>query len=125
MPRESVRSIAKGEGCSGKWKNVVKLWWFKDRQSICSSAKKLKGTNVYINEDFSEAVELRRKELLLKMKAAETLPRGGRTQSSDQSTSRFAQGWSFMLFLCVLCVQITKQHLCYKFNMEGIGISFL
>lgn len=35
-----------------------------------SSAKKLKGTNIFINEDFSEALQLRRKELLPKLRAA-------------------------------------------------------
>ncbi len=34
-----------------------------------SSAKKLKGTNIFINEDFSEALQLR-KELLPKLRAA-------------------------------------------------------
>lgn len=44
-------------------KIVVKLLRIKDRELNLSSAKKLKGTKIYINEDFSEAVQLRRKEL--------------------------------------------------------------
>ena len=51
-------------------KITVKLQRFKDKQCILSSAKKLKGTNIYINKDFSETVKLRRKELLPKLKAA-------------------------------------------------------
>ena len=51
-------------------KIVVKLLRIKDRELILSSAKKLKGTRIYINEDFSEAVQLRRKELWPKVKAA-------------------------------------------------------
>ncbi|KAG1940185.1 hypothetical protein F2P79_016902 [Pimephales promelas] len=51
-------------------KILVKLLRIKDRELILSSAKKLKGTKIYINEDFSEAVQLRRKELWPKMKAA-------------------------------------------------------
>lgn len=79
-------------------KIVVKLLRFKDRQCILSSTKKikLKGTNIYINSVFSEAVQRRRKELLPKLKAARERgdkaslkfdklvirPRGGQTQSS-------------------------------------------
>ena len=50
---------------------MIKPLHFKDRQSVLPSAKKLKGTNLYITsqKDFSEAVQLR-KELLPKMKAA-------------------------------------------------------
>lgn len=51
-------------------KIVVKLLRIKDRVLILSSAKKLKGTKIYINEDFSEAVQLRRKELWPMVKAA-------------------------------------------------------
>lgn len=85
------------------WKIVVKLVRFKDRQSILSSAKKLKCTNIDINEDFSEAVQLWRKELLPRFKAAREwgdkaslqcdklviMPRGEQTQSSASSTSWF------------------------------------
>lgn len=51
-------------------KIVVKLLRIKGRELILSSAKKLKGTRIYINEDFSEAVQHRRKELWPKVKAA-------------------------------------------------------
>lgn len=51
-------------------KIVVKLLRFKDRQRILFSTKKLKGTNIYINEDFSDLVQQRRRELLPKLKEA-------------------------------------------------------
>lgn len=40
------------------------------KQTIMSSAKRLKGTNIFINEDFSEAFQLKRRELLPKLSAA-------------------------------------------------------
>lgn len=49
---------------------MVNLLRLKDKQRILSSAKKLKGTNIYINEDFSGAVLQRIKELWPKLKAA-------------------------------------------------------
>lgn len=49
---------------------VVKFLRFKDKLEVLSNAKALKGTNIYINEDFPEAVRLKRKELLPAMKAA-------------------------------------------------------
>jgi len=49
---------------------MVNLLRLKDKQCILSSTKKLKGTNIYINEDFSGAVLQRRKELWPKLKAA-------------------------------------------------------
>ncbi|XP_046711293.1 uncharacterized protein LOC124389821 isoform X1 [Silurus meridionalis] len=51
-------------------KIVVKFLRFKDRQHILFSAKKLKSTNIYINEDFSDVVQQRRRELLPKLIAA-------------------------------------------------------
>lgn len=36
----------------------------------CWRAKYLKGTNIYLNEDFPEHVRLRRKELMPELKAA-------------------------------------------------------
>lgn len=49
---------------------IVKLLRFKDKQTILSCARKLKGTNIFINEDFSEAVQIKRRELLPELKAA-------------------------------------------------------
>lgn len=72
-------------------KKVVQLL----KTDSVSFPKKLRGTNIYINRDFSEAVQRRRKELLPNMKAARERgdkaslkfdkvvirPRGGQTQS--------------------------------------------
>ena len=49
---------------------VVKLLRHKDKQTILSKAKILKGTSIYINEDYSDAVRQKRKELVPEMKAA-------------------------------------------------------
>lgn len=49
---------------------VVKLLRFKDRETVLGKANKLRGTNIYINEDYTEAVRLKRKELLPKMMEA-------------------------------------------------------
>lgn len=49
---------------------IVRLHRFKDRQLILSSASKLKGSNVYINEDFTDAIRKKRKELLPQLRAA-------------------------------------------------------
>lgn len=42
---------------------------FKDRQSILSVARTLKGTNIFVNEDFSD-IKRRRRDLLPELKAA-------------------------------------------------------
>lgn len=49
---------------------IVKLCRYKDRQVILSKANHLKGTNIYVNEDFTDAVRQKRKELLPEMRAA-------------------------------------------------------
>lgn len=49
---------------------VVKFHRIKDRDTVLRSAKKLKGTRIYINEDYPEAVRQKRKELLPKMREA-------------------------------------------------------
>ena len=46
---------------------VVKLLRFKDKEEILKRANKLKGTNLYINEDFSDKVRQKRKDLLPRM----------------------------------------------------------
>lgn len=40
---------------------VVKFLRWKDKAAIMARGNKLKGTNIYLNEDYSEAVRLRRK----------------------------------------------------------------
>lgn len=49
---------------------VAKFLRFKDKVRVMEKAKDLKGTNVYINEDYSDAVRKKRKELIPAMKAA-------------------------------------------------------
>lgn len=49
---------------------TVKLLRHKDKLSILAKAKALKGSNVYINEDFTDTVRQKRRELLPEMKAA-------------------------------------------------------
>ena len=48
---------------------VAKLLRFKDKEEIFKRSKNLKGTNIYINEDFSESVRQKRKDLLPQLKA--------------------------------------------------------
>ncbi|XP_049897457.1 uncharacterized protein LOC126388379 [Epinephelus moara] len=49
---------------------VVKFLRFKDKAAVLQRAKNLKGTKIFINEDYADAVRLKRKELIPKMKAA-------------------------------------------------------
>lgn len=49
---------------------VVKFEKYEDRARILQKAKYLKGTKIYINEDFTDDVIQKRKELLPKLKAA-------------------------------------------------------
>ena len=42
---------------------VAKLLRYKDKEEILKRAKRLKGSKIFINEDFSEKVRLKRKEL--------------------------------------------------------------
>ena len=48
---------------------VAKLLRFKDKEEIFKRSKNLKGTNIYINEDYSESVRQKRKDLLPQLKA--------------------------------------------------------
>lgn len=61
-----------GGGTSGNRPRpiVAKFLRYKDKLMVQEKATKLKGTGIYINEDFTEAVRQRRKELLPAMKAA-------------------------------------------------------
>lgn len=49
---------------------VVKFLRFKDRSAVLERAKNLRGTNIYINEDYTDAVRMKRKELLPKLREA-------------------------------------------------------
>lgn len=49
---------------------LVRFLRFKDKLAVLDRAKKLKGSGIYINEDFPEAVRQKRKELLPALRAA-------------------------------------------------------
>ncbi len=49
---------------------VVKFLRYKDRTTILQRAKLLKGSRIYINEDFTDSVRRKRKELMPDLKAA-------------------------------------------------------
>ncbi|CAH1258205.1 Hypp1974 [Branchiostoma lanceolatum] len=49
---------------------VTKLLRYKDKQGILQRAKNLKGTHIFINEDYSEAFRQKRRELIPELKAA-------------------------------------------------------
>lgn len=59
------------DGTQGRPRPVmVRFHHTKDRDTVFRNAKKLKGTRIFINEDYPEAVRQRRKELVPKMKEA-------------------------------------------------------
>lgn len=49
---------------------VVRFLRMKDKLAVLNKSKNLKGSGIYINEDFPEAIRQKRKELLPAMKAA-------------------------------------------------------
>lgn len=49
---------------------IVRFHRIKDRDTVLRNARKLKGTSIFINEDYPETVRQKRKELLPKMKEA-------------------------------------------------------
>ncbi|XP_078666011.1 uncharacterized protein LOC144908349 [Branchiostoma floridae x Branchiostoma belcheri] len=49
---------------------VVKLLRYKDKQNILRQAKMLKGTQIFINEDFSDKIRQKRKDLQPALRAA-------------------------------------------------------
>lgn len=49
---------------------VVRFLRLKDKLAVLDKAKNLKGTGIFINEDFPETIRQRRRELLPAMKAA-------------------------------------------------------
>ncbi len=54
---------------------VVQFLTHKDRSAVLQRAKNLKGTKIFINEDYTDTVRQKRKELIPKMRAAQE--RGG------------------------------------------------
>lgn len=73
---ERVHRIARKESSDGtaavnKPRGIIaKFLRFKDKSDVLANAKKLKGTDIFINEDFIDSVRKRRKELLPEMWAA-------------------------------------------------------
>ena len=49
---------------------VVKFLRHKDRSAVLQRAKNLKGTKIFINEDYTDLVRQKRKELMPKLRAA-------------------------------------------------------
>ena len=49
---------------------MVKFLRFKDKVAVLERAKNLRGTYIFLNEDYPEAVRQKRKELIPAMKAA-------------------------------------------------------
>lgn len=49
---------------------VVKFLRQKDKTAILQKSKSLKGTNIYINQDFTDQVRRKRKDLMPELKAA-------------------------------------------------------
>lgn len=67
---ERVQRLGQHEEGGRPRRVMVSLLRLKDKQQILSSAKKLRESKIYMNEDFSGAVLQRRKELWPKLKAA-------------------------------------------------------
>ena len=55
---------SKGKTSSNKPRTIVcKLWFYKQKKEVLKNVKKLKGCNIFINEDFCFETMQRRKEL--------------------------------------------------------------
>ena len=68
---ERVQRMGQRSGESTRPRPIIaRLVHFKDKAAIMERAKMLKGSNVFINEDYSEAVREKRKALLPELKAA-------------------------------------------------------
>lgn len=75
MGIDSVMRVGKvnktDDGILGRLRPIlVKFHRIRDRDTVLRNAKKLKGTRIFINEDYPEAVRQKRKELLPKMREA-------------------------------------------------------
>ncbi|CAL9708654.1 unnamed protein product [Knipowitschia caucasica] len=68
---ERVHRVGRPDGERSRPRPIVaKLLRWKDRDTILHRAKQLKGTNIYINEDYTDAVKRKRKELMPELRAA-------------------------------------------------------
>ena len=52
---------------------IAKFLRFRDREAVLKNSKKLKGTNIYVNEDLCEASRAKRREQLPKLREARSL----------------------------------------------------
>ena len=71
MEMERAHRIGKPEAARNRPRSiVVKFMNFKDKAAVMQRAKNLKGTKMFINDDYTDAVRLKRKELMPKLKEA-------------------------------------------------------
>lgn len=71
MEMERAHRIGKPEADRNRPRSiVVKFMNFKDKAAVMQRAKNLKGTKIFINDDYTDAVRLKRKELMPKLKEA-------------------------------------------------------
>ncbi|KAJ7987943.1 hypothetical protein DPEC_G00318480 [Dallia pectoralis] len=71
MVIERAHRTGNPSGYSGKrGLSLVKFLRYKDKMAVLRKTKDLKGTNIYVNEDYTEAVRQKHKELIPAMKAA-------------------------------------------------------
>ncbi|KAJ8377991.1 hypothetical protein AAFF_G00249280 [Aldrovandia affinis] len=72
MVIEHAHRTGNPSGYSGKRPRtiVIKFLRYKDKMAVLSKAKDLKGTNIYVNDDYTEAVKQKRRELIPAMKTA-------------------------------------------------------
>ncbi|KAJ4935517.1 hypothetical protein JOQ06_017049, partial [Pogonophryne albipinna] len=66
---ERAHRMGNGRGADKPRQIVVKFLRFKDKTVVMGRRNRLKGTNIFLNEDYPEAVRQKRKELVPAMKA--------------------------------------------------------
>lgn len=67
---ERVHRVGKPGGRDWPRPIIAKLLRWKDREAILQRAKQLKGTKIYINEDYMDSIKMKRKELMPELRAA-------------------------------------------------------
>ncbi|GAA6090911.1 protein unc-13 homolog C-like [Tachysurus ichikawai] len=69
---DKVSTTGNPSGYSGKRSRtiMIKFLRYKDKMAVLGKTKDLKGTNIYVNEDYTEAIRQKHKELIPDMKAA-------------------------------------------------------
>ncbi|KAI4815623.1 hypothetical protein KUCAC02_005761 [Chaenocephalus aceratus] len=66
---ERAHRMGNGRGADKPRQIVVKFLRFKDKTAVMGRRNRLKRTNIFLNEDYPEAVRQKRKELIPAMKA--------------------------------------------------------